>query len=157
MLKIIFQDEIDTAQLNSMLIADVEVAFDAIQIKGTQTERELLRIIEQAQYNDSTSFIDRFGAKLYFSELSSGCKAALCVCNYADKIISLLECGLNARDAIINVCSKGAILIADNSITIQELSSTICVELDGYAFSTVSELNRYINDIRPFPYTQKLE
>lgn len=152
MLKILFRDEITESRLYAEVIRDIELAFNRVKLSGTEEEINLLRIIEQAEYNDATSFIDRFGYKLWTTELSSGCKAALCVSYYTNKIVDLIECSLNARDAIINFCSDGTIIIEDNSITIRKLVDNVNVDIDGYKFSDIDEINYYINSVRPFEY-----
>lgn len=131
---------------------DIEKLFAKTRIADTPINRKIIETIEQGEYNDEHSFIDRFKYKLYNSELSTGCKAALCVANNPDKIIDTIECGNNARDAIINFCTKGNIIYYDNCITISHMKgqSTIDVKLDGYRFTTVSRLNDYIQDERPF-------
>ena len=54
-----------------------------------------IRQIEKGTYNDEYSFIDRFGYKLYNTELRMGCRAVLCVMNCPDVIIDLIECVMN--------------------------------------------------------------
>lgn len=152
-LKILFKGEQN--ELNKEVIDDVERAFAAIRLKGTTEERNIIKYIDKAEYNGELSFIDRFGYKLYTSELSTGCKAALCVINYPDKIVDLRECGYNARDAVINFCKEGNILIEDNSITVRKLVDEISVNLDGYGFNDVNELNYYVDDVRPYEYTPR--
>lgn len=68
---------------------DIESLFKQIRVSGTPAEKEVIEKIEQGKFNDSQSFIDRFGFKLYMSELSTGCKAALCVLNLPDKQLVL--------------------------------------------------------------------
>lgn len=85
---------------------DIEALFKQIRIKGTPEEKEAIYKIEHGKYNDSNSFIDRFGYKLYLSELSTGCKAALCVINNPDLQINLIECGINDIDVILTTCKK---------------------------------------------------
>lgn len=151
MLTIIFKDK-DAIIDNNKLIKDVERAFESIKLTGSEEERVILKNIEQAEFIDELSFRDRFGFKLYTSELSTGCKAALCVLHYPNKIIDTLECRLNARDAIVSFCKTGSILMRNNGVTIQKISDTIEVSLDGYNFTDIDKLNEYINDVRPFPW-----
>lgn len=127
---------------------DVEKLFSQTRLVDTELNRKLIRVIEQGTYNDEWSFIDRFGFKLYTKDMSTGCKAALCVANNPDKIVDLIECGNNARDAIIKLCTNGNILYHENGMTIENINKpdTIDVRLDGYQFTTVERLNRYIHD-----------
>lgn len=147
MLKIFIDDSTD-----NMCNTDIELLFKTITITGTDEERGIISKIEQGEYNDSVSFIDRFGFKLYLTELSTGCKAALCVLNKPDILINLRECGINALDVIITTCKTGNVIIRDRGITINDYSDdgNIEVELDDYVFTTVDRLNHYIFNERPF-------
>lgn len=147
MLNIYFKDEhipdID-------VINDIEKEFCKIKLSGTADEKRVIQLIESGTYNDSDSFIDRFGFKLHNSEMSTGCKAALACLNRPDKLVNLIECGTNARDIIINICKEGNILIEDNSVTYNEYSDAINVRVDDYFITNVDRLNKYVNDERPF-------
>lgn len=147
MLKILFRDEIDS---NIKSEKDIEKLFSQLKLHGTEQERKVIEQIDKGKYLDEISFIDRFGYKLYVSELSTGCKAALCVLNFPDKIIDLLECGNNARDVIINTCKEGTIITSDNAVTIKDLGQEINVCLDEYRLTSVKRLNQYVNCERPF-------
>lgn len=134
-----------------VIVMDVEEEFKKIKLAGTDLEMKLIEEIDNAKWNDSHSFIDRFGFKLYMSELSTGCKAALLVVNMPEAIINIRECGLNARDAIISLCPNGNVLVMDNGITFIDLSENdIQVKVDQYKFSTIDRLNDYIQNERPF-------
>lgn len=131
---------------------DIEAMFKQIKVKGTSKEKEVILKIEQGTYNDENSFIDRFGYKLYLSELSTGCKAALCVLNKPTTQINLIECGINALDVILTTCNEGNVIMRDRGITIKDYSTNgeIQVELDGYLFTNTNRLNYYIFNERPF-------
>lgn len=148
MLRIYLNDEIN----DSIIVNDVEKQFASITLKCTDKERELVKKIEQGSLVDSTAFIDRFGFKLYLSELSTGCKAALCTLNFQDSIIDLVECGLNARDIIISCCDKGSVLIDINSATIANTwqDSFSCVRVNDYVFTSINRLNTYLFSEYPF-------
>ncbi len=144
---------LDDIPSNIKFIDDVEKKFASLFLKCTDKEKEIVSKIEQGELIDSISFIDRFGYKLYTSELSTGCKAALCVLNCPDCVINLVECGLNARDAIISLCDEGAVLFETNSATIsnkyvEEVS--ICVQVNEYVFNSIDRLNCYIFNEYPF-------
>lgn len=143
----IFVDEAD----ENRIIRDVEKEFAKIKLNGSEIERMLIQKIEQGAYNDEYSFIDRFGYKLYNTELSTGCKAALCVVNRPDLIIDLLECGMNARDIIIGLCKNGHVLIRENGVTIVDyFNKPIDVKIDDYRITSIDRLNKYIFSERPF-------
>ena len=92
------------------VITDVEAAFGDVVLKDDETTKNLLYNIDKAKYLNEFYFIDRFGAKVSVLNLSTGCKAALCVHYLEVKIIDLKECGFNARDAILAFCKKGNII-----------------------------------------------
>lgn len=141
---------VDTVE-NDKVIRDVEEQFAKIKLTGSKIERELINKIEKATYNDEYSYIDRFGYKLYNTELSTGCKAALCVVNCPELIIDLIECGVNARDIIIGLCKEGKVLIQENGVTIVKyFNEPIDVKIDNYRITSVDRLNKYIFSERPF-------
>ncbi len=138
-------------KLDKEIVIDVEKEFSKLKIKGTALDRLMIEKIEKGEYNDENSFIDRFGYKLRYSDMSTGCKAALCVLNLPDKVIDLAECGYNARDLIIRFCKDGGILIEDNGLTVStQYGNDIDIKLDNYRFTSIDRLNRYICEERPF-------
>ncbi|MBO5337675.1 MAG: hypothetical protein J6A94_11160 [Lachnospiraceae bacterium] len=141
---------VDTVNGNN-IVRNVEEQFAKIKLTGSEIERKLISQIEQGTYNDEYSFIDRFGYKLYNTELSTGCKAALCVVRCPELIIDLIECGLNARDIIIGLCKDGNVLIQENGVTIVDyFEQPIDVKIDKYRITSVDRLNKYIFSERPF-------
>lgn len=146
MLKLVIDDS------ENLPLTDVEKLFKQIKLKGTKEEKAVISKIEQGKYNDEYSFIDRFGYKLYISELSTGCKAALCVLNKPDVTINLIECGINALDVILTTCKNGSIIMQNRGTTINDYSEDgkIEVELEGHLFTSVKRLNYYIFNERPF-------
>lgn len=142
---------ITESNVDKTSIIDIEALFSQIRLKGTFEEKTVISKIEQGKYNDETSFIDRYGYKLHLSELSTGCKAALCVLNKPNLQISLIECGINAIDVILTICKNGSVIMRERGITIKDYSEDgkIEVELDGYLFTTVERLNYYLFDERP--------
>lgn len=156
MLTIYFDGEI--LPNNKEYVKDVEEGFKKLRINETELNKKLIAKIDNAKWNDNHSFIDRFGFKLYMSELSTGCKAALLVNNMPEAIINTRECGLNARDMIISLCSEGNILMVDNGITFMDFSEKeLQVKVDQYKFCTIDRLNDYIQNERPFKPNMKKE
>lgn len=138
---------------NEKVIEDVEMAFLEIKLKGTELEKKVIESIENGKWNDDKSYIDRFGFKLYNSEMSTGCKAALVVINNPNEIISLNECGFNARDIIVSNCNNGKVYVENAEyVTFDDISYSgqIDVKIDGYAINSISRLNYYINNERPY-------
>jgi len=129
------------------IIEDVEKAFLFMKLTGSDIERRLLRKIEQGEYLDRAYFLDRFGAKLPISFLSTGCKAAMVVLHNPTSCVDLRECGVNARDAIICGIPDGKCYIAYNDVTIGSVdvddAIDVCVD-DEYRFTSLERLNYYL-------------
>ncbi len=99
-------------------VVDIEAAFSRLEIPMMDSVQHMIQAIDEGQMVDTATFKDRFGVTLYLSELSTGCKAAICAVLLKNKTIDLQECGLNARDAIFNYCEEGKILLHDFGVTI---------------------------------------
>lgn len=113
--------------------------------------RNCISSIEKGEYYDKNFYIDRFGCKLSMDDMSTGCKAAICVHLNPEKNISLAECGVNARDFIIKNLSEGSIAIYDDDILVSDINKTpIDVAMDNYRFKNIDRLNFYLTDERPF-------
>jgi hypothetical protein len=134
------------------MVNDIEKEFLSLKLNCTAEEKAVVKLIDKGELIDSNSFIDRFGYKLYTSSLSTGCKTALCVINNPDKVINLVECGLNARDIIISIIRNGMIYLDYNNVTFADYNEAgqIDVSLDDYKFTTIDRLNHYIENERPF-------
>lgn len=130
---------------------DIDYLFELVKLRDDEITRKLLWEIDEARYNDSISIIDRFGMQLSLLDISTGCKAALLVAYNPDIEYDLTLCGWNARDAIIKNIKNGRILLLDEGITISydEDTEEIDVEMNGYRFTTVPRLNDYIHDEWP--------
>lgn len=127
---------------------DIEKLFDMTKLRGSDKEKELIQKIEKGEYNDCNSYIDRFGFKLHKSEMSAGCKTALCIVEHPDMLIDTMECGLNARDIIVNLIHDGNIIINYNDAPIEDMkkSEAISVKIDGKIFNDITELNAYLKE-----------
>lgn len=149
----LYVDEIPD-ELEGNLVHDVEEHFDKLELKCSPEEKKMISLIEKGKLLDEIAFEDRFGYKLYTTELSTGCKAALCVLNSPDRVIDLIECGLNARDAIITLCENGSVIMDSNTITISNQflkdSDSLEVRVDNYVFTSLDRLNHYLFNERPF-------
>lgn len=140
--------DIDNSIDKSNCINDVEEQFEHIRITGTESERKAIELLEQGQYLDEYSFIDRFGYKLPITNLSTGCKTILCVLNTPDKWINTIACGLNAVSILISLCKDGKIIVNDFQVTFMTfgLNKDIDVEINGHRFYDYDELNDYIEN-----------
>ena len=79
---------------------DIDAAFSKLEIVVNDAVKNIIKAVDAGNMIDGSTFEDRFGVRLYLSELSTGCKAAICVALMPDQMIDLQECGLNTRDAI---------------------------------------------------------
>lgn len=136
----------------AMVANDVEKEFSSLKIPCNAETIAAVKMIDNGELIDSNTFVDRFGYRLYSSELSTGCKAAICVL-ISEKIINIAECGLNARDYIITKCLHGSVVMNTNSATIssnycRDQQINVCV--DNKIFTNLNDLNDYIsNQFRP--------
>lgn len=112
--------EIYDADLKKADIVDIDAEFSKTLIIADDNTKRIVRAVDQGELIDSNKFIDRFGVSLYVSELSTGCKAAICTYYHPESIVDTQECGLNARDAIFNYCEDGKILLHDFSVTVND-------------------------------------
>ena len=143
----------DAKKPNIDYIDDVEAEFTKIKLdKDSNDMIKILKDIENAKIYDSTSFIDRFNKKLRSSDLSTGCKAALCILKNPNKLVNTRGCGLNAISTIIQIIEDGYILMVDPQIYIPYTGKnpSINAVLDGYRFDNLDRLSSYICDERPF-------
>lgn len=124
---------------------DIELQFLKTRLKKDDYTVKALKEIEQATYNDEHSFIDRFGFKLYSKNISTGCKAALCVHEFPTIIINTVECGTNALEFIIANCTDGYILMSRES-TLFYVDGQIDVTIDDKHFSDYDSLSEYIHE-----------
>lgn len=148
----LYLDYLDKS-LKEDVIYDVEREFETFALCGSVEEGIFISKIEKGKYNpeDNLSFIDRFGFKLHKKQMSTGCKAALCVLRNPNKIVDLSECGLNARDMILSFCRDGAVFIKNYGITfVDYANSSVNIKLDNYIFTSISRLNYYVFNERPF-------
>lgn len=91
------------------VLLDVEAASRHISDYTSPYAVRVLSEIEQAKPSaDGLGFVDRFGRFLYWSELSTGTKAALLV-PCVDACVSVRECGYNAVQAILRYAKSGSI------------------------------------------------
>lgn len=125
-------------------VVDIEAAFSRLEIPMVDSVQHMIQAIDEGQMVDTATFKDRFGVTLYLSELSTGCKAAICAVLLPDEIIDLQECGLNARDAIFNYCEEGKILLHDFGVTIVDAHARQSpISYAGKLF-TIDEFNEVV-------------
>lgn len=148
----VYLDRADVPK-DTKIIEDVELQFMLCSLEMSSEEQQMLEFIEHGTLNSEVDFIDRFGYKLYIDNLSTGCKAALCVLHFPDKIIDLKECGNNAVEAILRLCKNGSIIVNSSPAGFSETESKASVEIvcNGYIFTNYTSFNKYVKDWYPFP------
>lgn len=165
MLKLIMKGY-DTLQ-NCDVVHDIDAEFSSIEVKDTETNRRLIKGIDNATLIDSKYIKDRFGCKLSINDLSTSCKAALLLCDEPDKIIDLSECGYNAVQVILRSVKNGTALIEYNPSSFgytseenkekarslvkdhKEYRVPIDVYNDEYKFSSLDRLAYYLENEKP--------
>lgn len=104
-----------------------------------------MKEIEKATYNDEFSFIDRFGFKLYTDNMSTGCKAAICVNAFPDVVVDTIECGTNVLEFMIANCNDGHILMSREAMVFS-IQCEIDVIIDDRHFDECNDLLEYIHE-----------
>jgi hypothetical protein len=128
------------------IVTDSESAFTLLDFQATEPNKSLVREIDKGELLDRRFFLDRFGVQLYTEMLSTGCKTALLV-NNTNKVIDLLECGANARDAIFANCKNGSIVMDIPDIALCTLGKgPVEVCINGHMFHSLDDVNWYLED-----------
>lgn len=92
------------------IIEDNDAQFAFTGVKVNDTTKALVKEIDEGDLVSASRFVDRFGVSLYTSELSTGSKTAINVDTNPDKVVNVVECGLNAITSIVENCRTGMIL-----------------------------------------------
>lgn len=135
----------DDSSIQLPIVHDVERQFHKTRLYKNEYNIKALKEIEKATYNDEFSFIDRFGFKLYTNNMSTGCKAAVCVHEFPNIAIDTIECGLNALNFIIANCANGVILVSPESMLFS-IDTPIDVIIDNRKFIDCVSLNEYLSE-----------
>lgn len=148
MLHLKFKDSCDIPSCE--IVRDNEILFATTKLTGLVEEKEAIRLLEEGEWLDPYSFIDRFGYKLPVNFLSMGCKTILNVLHNPEQWIDTLECGWNAISVLISICREGKIIVDDQGVSLMTygLNTDIEVEVDGRVFRNTDDLNRYLKDER---------
>ena len=59
-------------------IVDIDASFSKLEIMVNDAVKNIIKAVDAGNMIDESTFEDRFGVRLYLSELSTGCKAAIC-------------------------------------------------------------------------------
>ncbi len=104
---------------------DPEKMIYATKITDDTFNKKVISEIEQGQYLDAGSFIDRFGYKLHMSSVSTGSKILLEV-NNTDNAIIADEIGMNAKRLLLTL-DNGAVCFLRPSIFPSKIHSINCI------------------------------
>ena len=131
-------------------IENVEFAFSERKISFNDIDKKIVKTVERGELVDDKVFLDRFGYHLYLSEMSTGCKAGIITNHFPNYLVSLHECGINAKSAIIAFCKSGNILLEYPECGFIDYTEgeTIDVSLEDHRFTRMSDLMYYISDGR---------
>lgn len=104
-----------------------------------------LKVIDKATYNSPQTFIGRdssLGA-LYREYLSTGCKTILNIIQHPDICFSLIECGRNAKEFVLQLKNGNALWVPDQlEIEDDVQCDVIC---NDKHFELVGDLITYID------------
>ena len=126
-------------------VYDVEAEALKLNISESPLLATFLQEIEQGKPLDFDRFTDRFGVAVYYSSMSTGCKAAICVASLPNKVINLIECGPNAIESILCNCKEGHVLLHNRYCDLSgncDKSVDIC--FNGYRFTDPCAFSQYI-------------
>lgn len=133
------------------VIEDTEKQFRTCVLQISQEEQKLVEFIDGGYFDSRATYVDRFGTRLPISELSTGCKTALCVLHYKVHIVNLRECGSNAVEGILRFCRTGSVLIPfdPTGFLVSDDNAPVEIICNGYRFTNYSSFNFYVRDWYP--------
>ncbi len=113
------------------------------EIKYGEPEREIVKCIDNVVYEKDRKFKSKFMADTLFdaSELSAGCKTALNIHTFTDKIFNIAGCGNNALQLIMNMKQGNAYI--DNSFMTESFNNEIIVYIEGKEFYITTDDELY--------------
>jgi hypothetical protein len=142
----------DLGYINEKIEYNPEKTFSSIKLNelGTELDSKLLREIDQSSFAGNCEIKDRFGRNLTLSEISTGCKCAISVAHFPDKLIDTVECGINARDAIIRNIRNGKMLYyydVTPNFYAKDMKIDVCVFNDNtkYRITSAKRLSYYLD------------
>lgn len=124
---------------------DPDVMFGQVRLSGDDVERRMIEEIERGQYLDNVSFIDRFGFKVPRQFMSMGCKTAIAVHHFQNRVINCIEAGVNAIGRILLYCPDAHIILPDvaGGFGCSKAASTK-VQYGPYVFENAAYFSKYM-------------
>jgi len=126
------------------VVKDNEVAFIYTELEDTETVKSILKRVEQAEYNDNVSFIDRFGFKLYSDCLSTGTKTLLNINYQVDKVFYGGEMGYNAIAELLKLKNGNVYFDKTFDRFIEPDEGNIFVAVNGITCRNICEIEEAI-------------
>ena len=110
---------------NLKYIDDPEPLAHSLKITKTEQVCEIIRVVENGEYKDETTFVDRFGRCLFNSCLSSGASALIVASILGpDYVVNANDLGLNSANRIIS-CLDNCCIYYEQSPTMYGHDDTV--------------------------------
>jgi len=87
------------------VVLNNESAFLKYEVQDCEYTRKVIKEIEEGEFLDSRSFIDKFGYKVYLENISTGSKTLLNIYHNPDKVFFVGEIGANATRLLEDIPS----------------------------------------------------
>lgn len=123
-----------------------DLYFNAMLLQDNKVSREILKAVDNAEYNSPNTFVGRDKAlgSLNKALLSTGCKTLLNIAGSPDVCFDVIECGQNAL-ALLPFIKHGNVLWQNPSLhLIDDRDCNVCV--DGKRFFRFSQVLKYLMD-----------
>lgn len=136
----------DVVPSNMEIVTDVEAEFGAMGFEMTDTAKKIVKDVDEGELLSTEIFNDRLGRGLFTDCLSTGSKAGLLVSS-CDKVIDLIECGINAISSIFIHCQSGNVALRNPMQDLIGDSDTpvdiIIADDKEVHLTTIKEVNEY--------------
>ncbi|MEE1442296.1 MAG: hypothetical protein UGF43_01550 [Blautia sp.] len=129
-------------------ILDVNSSFKGCNFSGSDFCKRVVSGIDRGTYLNSTSFIDRFGYKLYSKFLSTTSKALICLDEFPDRVVNFCEVGNDVGNYILEK-TKGRVYIPEGRIkyVLNGYKSTdVDVVIAGKSFKNADDMYWYLEE-----------
>lgn len=123
-------------------INDVEAAFPAVPIVGSDFQRLVIETVDKGKYYNSKQFIDRFGYLLTLDSLSTGSKSMLLLDYARDSVVNLVECGDNAL-ILLSLIKDCSVYLPDRDMAFP-FTEDYPVVCNNKEWEGVSQLNDWL-------------
>ena len=122
--------------------------YKGCNFSGSDFCKRVVSGIDRGTYLNSTSFIDRFGYKLYSKFLSTTSKALICLDEFPDRVVNFCEVGNDVGNYILEK-TKGRVYIPEGRIkyVLNGYKSTdVDVVIAGKSFKNADDMYWYLEE-----------